>query len=692
MIVTTIPLGYAAQFSPSGRRVLYGYQAVGCLMEDGTHRRCPYPGELYPAGWADGEHALVAYATSHTTTEVRRWAVLEGSVSPPLGYPPLQLPGFNALPMIDGALLSTDRHRLYFEREDITPDGHDVQGPQWDGHHVLYQNANETEGGVWVTYVLNVRSGQVVRRLTGSIRYGQPSTDAAGDLWTMAVVPQGCGITWPNGRGVVAGEGRGALTHREANPMAWTCVFAPYGVIGRAWPWEGAGVWIPDLWHSGITAVVTETGYRIAGYREDTGELKVVDVPFDEATREIPVVPVPPPAPRLPTIPAAPIVSGPRWDGVFFERNHYDMTPSPAACAVLVTRAGAPPVWEAFVAAGPAKPVLADYGAIDAVPPEYRLGLMVTLEGGPEGPAFGDDLDARRHVLDGLDDVETWWRTRCQKAIALEVPMVFYLDGGFDPERPGVTRFLDQYLPSPDRLPSGLEVIPEEMCYPNKVEGLVEDLAVSADRWRRGLAHLSARGFTRLAIARTLYTQSENYPIAHIEACQPAIDRLADEFAVTFDLGFSWARPSGVIVPYPPGDSTRSNRAVLEPWVAARAVATARYARPSRLVLSASGLLLLTSTGEGVAPLEVGTSIHEANGRDPRAGQYEVWTSWEGMPWTRQAGPSTDTAPTLRLTVPGRYLVQARRVSVPIGSSNDRTITVTRATSRRKPSKLKFCG
>jgi hypothetical protein len=102
-------------------------------------------------------------------------------------------------------------------------------------------------------------------------------------------------------------------------------------------------------------------------------------------------------------------------------------------------------------------------------------------------------------------------------------------------------------------------------------------------------------------------------------------------------------------------------------------------------------LLLLVSPAadvSGPAPHRIGFSVHDRTAGDALVPGATVVLAWEGAtPATAAAGPDGRGGTTLG--IPGVWKLRARHAG---RVSPELSITVTRATSTRKPSKLKFCG
>jgi len=263
------------------------------------------------------------------------------------------------------------------------------------------------------------------------------------------------------------------------------------------------------------------------------------------------------PDPIEQTIPVSASFNSPRWFGMFFDRNdaRYPTDAAPGTCSVLTPHTSLGPAgpetwgWAFFTRHGAPRHVIASYSpdgvsAAPTVPNEYLIGIYWGLEGGP-----GNWSEEERASLE---------QARAEAA-SRNVPLLVYLDGGYWTDE--ADAWANAFLRRSD--------IPIGMCYPHRPHGPSNafsweslDLSEDVARWRLQFQRRRPH-HDRLAIVRTMYTQTWNFPPAFIESAQPAITALGNDFEVWADLGFAWARPSGILQPW---GAAPSIRRVLEPW------------------------------------------------------------------------------------------------------------------------------
>lgn len=423
-----------------------------------------------------------------------------------------------------------------------------------------------TAVGVWAC-TINDNSAIVRRNTTNGRTILRPVSPTGRAAFELAIGPGGS---------VMYGQGqiRGFAGVEPETDLS----LAPWGEgVGYVFTGPGGGVWISTNtwneaagrglvlirpWGSSVavildrptifnTIVVTPAGFIVAT-ADDRGRARVDRLALDSPFAPL-ADPARPPTPlelegvRMIETYAAPVCSTPRHFGFFFDRNDgrgYPTTPAPGTTSVLVAHPSLGPPgpttwgWEFYAAHGPVRRVIAATdGTAATVPDEFLLALYWGLEGGLAywGTEARANLRAAQAQADGRGK-----------------PLLVYCDDSYSEDRAIAWA----------RGELSLDNIPLQQCYAGREpgtptdqyawSGLVSGQANQA-RWRRGFAKLDDAGFARLAMVRTMYTQSRNFPPLYIVALQPYLDALANEFGVDFDLAFSWARPSGVLLPYPGG-------------------------------------------------------------------------------------------------------------------------------------------
>jgi hypothetical protein len=547
--------GWAPDISPDGTLIAHGYEQVYVLnWRTGERRACPMQGTHYLAGWKNADEVGIV------TDRVFTWKLSTNTI---VEYPYPVAEGFGKGWRL-GKFLSWVGNRLLLDGQDITPnDG--IAGPTWDGIHYLYARP-------WSHQVMRkVSDGAIVREWDGVREWGFPHTLPSG-TWMACAFQGQAEVTSPAGEiKRIAGEGRGPVVQLPSGEIiCFTVTVEPFGAIGRPWNdfrKEAAGYWVPGMGHQHTHAFVVPDGILLAGFILDaTATMTVQLIPFNAQRRTLPTSapPPPPPAPVRPpdvqpTLPVnVPPFTSPRWFGLFFERNdaRYPTAVGPGTCSVLTPHTSLGPAgpdtwgWPFFTRHGPPRKVIGSYSpdhvsSAVTVPDEWLIAVYWGLEGGPG------------HWSD--DHARSLERAR-EEAHGRRVPLLVYMDGGYWSDE--ALSWASTQLDRSD--------IPLGMCYPHRDHGPGNefsweslDLSRDANRWRTQFDQLRALGFADLGLVRTMYTQTWNFPPAFIEQCQPVITNIANDYRVWCDLGFAWARPSGILQPW--GDAP-SIRPVLEPW------------------------------------------------------------------------------------------------------------------------------
>jgi len=345
------------------------------------------------------------------------------------------------------------------------------------------------------------------------ITTGLETREAAPGEWTP--FPDGSGYFSIHSRGVFAGGRFYACGYLEA--FGGLCVWQPFDGTAPVWKLSGT----PDDFNPDI-AVRQVDGMLVVGSGINQGETGQHLYELDPLARVWrkdgaawqPLLQATPPGPE----PVAPVVVAPfthyAYEGPFFATGQYGNVDHPGNSEVLIRT-----TFDQMVRA---RYVFADAPSASSVPAPWLRGIYFGFEAGQI-----DEAGYERHL--GI-------------ARARGVPLLVYYDA---PEYPDwVCR---QFANQPN-------IVPCVQAYPapkNPGEPVRATPAQDVARIRGTVEHLR-NFYDRVAIARTMYTQSGNYPLQHILDMQPGLTDLVRELRVFADLWFAWLRdPANAIAGNP---------------------------------------------------------------------------------------------------------------------------------------------
>jgi hypothetical protein len=212
------------------------------------------------------------------------------------------------------------------------------------------------------------------------------------------------------------------------------------------------------------------------------------------------------------TLPPAPlpdpdpiIFKAPIWEGPFFAStspDHYGSTITPGNCEVLI--------YGRFSDLKVKRPVIAGLLESRTVPDEFLIAISWSNEAGA--------LNFEGHLAG---------------AQARKRPLIVYSDTDDYPDDAiALCRRWSGCIPMVRGYPAGKK----------ETEPLKATPAQDVARIRGNFQKLRDLGFRRLAMARTMYTQTGNYPIAHILAMQPGLTQIVIDYQLFADCWFAWLR------------------------------------------------------------------------------------------------------------------------------------------------------
>jgi hypothetical protein len=235
----------------------------------------------------------------------------------------------------------------------------------------------------------------------------------------------------------------------------------------------------------------------------------------------------------LPPFPA------PVWEGPFDASSapdRYGSVVTPGNCEVIVDGTS-------FADLKVSRPVIAGLLESRTVPDAYLIAIAWSNEAG--GLHFDEHL---------------------AEAKARNRPLLVYSDTDAYPEEAiAVCRRWSGCIPMVRGYPAGKRANEPLKATPD------QDVA----RIRGSVQHLRDRGFARIALARSLYTQTGNYPVDHILAMQDALTAIVRDFHLFADCWFAWLRdPEHAIAGIPAFQAVASQlaAAATRPLIADEAV------------------------------------------------------------------------------------------------------------------------